>query len=262
VNCKERQDVIHGYLDGELDLVHNLAVEQHLQGCAACARSLQGQQALRKVMGSRSLYFEAPKGLEKRVRSAVRQASKADSPRWSWRWASTWSWPQVLTPLAAAAMVLMIAIPLLMRTSTEDRLNQEIVSAHVRSLMASHLTDVASSDQHTVKPWFNGKRPFSPPVTDLATQGFPLVGGRLDYVENHSVTALVYQHRNHFINLFIWPSTRVSSTAEQFRTQRGYNTIHWSQGGMEYWAVSDMNQGDLGRFVQLLRSGSPPPSAP
>ena len=261
MNCKETQEVIHGYLDDELDLVHNLAVEQHLKECAACAQSLQREQSLRKAMANRSLYFEAPKWLEKRVRSAVRQASKAES-HWSWGRAFTWGWPRVLVPLAAAAVVLLVTVPSLMRPSTEDRLSQEIVSAHVRSLMASHLTDVASTDQHTVKPWFNGKLPFSPPVTDLAAQGFPLIGGRLDYVENHPVAALVYQHRKHFINLFIWPSVRVSSTAEEFRKQQGYNSIHWSQGGMEFWAVSDMNQVDLGDFVQLLRKGSPPPSLP
>jgi anti-sigma factor RsiW len=253
MNCKETQEVIHGYLDAELDVVHNLTVEQHLQECAVCTRSFQGLVSLRKVMTSRSFYFEAPKELEKRLRSAVRQANKAESPRWSW----SWNWPRVLSPLAAATVVLLIAIPLVMRTSTEDQLSQEIVSSHVRSLMADHLTDVASTDQHTVKPWFNGKLPFSPPVTDPAAQGFPLIGGRLDYVENHPVAALVYQHRKHFINLFIWPSTRTSSTAEEPRTQQGYNTIHWSQGGMEYWSVSDMNQGDLGDFVQLVRGGSP-----
>jgi mycothiol system anti-sigma-R factor len=259
MNCKETQEVIHGYLDAELDVVHNLAVEQHLQKCASCARSFEAQQSLRTVIAGRSLYFEAPKGLEKRLRSAVRQANKAESPRWPWSW--SWNWPRALAPLAAAAVVLLIAMPLVMRTSTEDRLSQEIVSSHVRSLMASHLTDVASTDQHTVKPWFNGKLPFSPTVTDPAAQGFPLIGGRLDYVENHPVAALVYQHRKHFINLFIWPSTRTSSTAEEPRTQQGYNAIHWNQGGMEYWSVSDMNQGDLGDFVQLVRGGSPPPSS-
>jgi anti-sigma factor RsiW len=260
MNCKETQDVIHGYLDGELDVVHNLAVDHHLQECPACARSVLGQQSLRAVMADRSLYFEAPKGLEKRVRSAVRQASKAKSPRWSWRWSSAWGWPQVLGPVAAAAVVLLITMPFVMRTTTEDRLTQEIVSAHLRSLMAGHLTDVASTDQHTVKPWFNGKVPFSPPVTDPAAQGFPLIGGRLDYVENQPVAALVYQHLKHSINVFVWPSSRVSSTAEQFRTQRGCNTFHWSQGGMEYWAVSDMNQGDLRGFVQLVRGGTALPS--
>ena len=252
MNCKETQEVIHGYLDGELDVVHNLAVEQHLRECAACARSFQGQQSLRRAMSSGSLYFEAPKGLEKRLRSAVRQASKAES-RWSWRLPS--GWMRVLAPLTAAAVLCLIALPLVMRNS-EDQLSQEIVSSHVRSLMANHLTDVTSTDQHTVKPWFNGKVPFSPPVTDLAAQGFPLIGGRLDYVENHPVAALVYQRRKHFINLFVWPSSGGSSAAEEFGTQQGYNSIHWRQGGMQFWAVSDMNGGDLKEFAQLLRSGT------
>ncbi len=259
MNCKETQEIIHGYLDGELDPVHNLGVEQHLKDCPACARSYQGQQSLRKVMAGSSLYFEAPKVLEQRLRTAVRQASKAESPRWWWRWDMNWAWPRVLAPLAVAALVILIALPGIMRPSTEDRLTQEIVSGHLRSLMAGHLTDVASTDQHTVKPWFNGKLPFSPPVTDPAEEGFPLIGGRLDYV-NQPVAALVYQRRQHFINLFIWPSTGNSSTAEDLRAQRGDNVIHWSQGGMEYWAVSEVNQADLRDFVRLLREGSPPPS--
>jgi anti-sigma factor RsiW len=260
MNCKEATEAIHGYVDGELDVLHNRAVEQHLQECAACARSARGLQSLRTVMASPSLYFEAPQGLEKRVRSAVRQASKSEAPRWQWRWAE--GWLRSLVPLAAAAVVLLVALPLAMRTSTEDRLSQEIVSAHVRSLMASHLTDVASTDQHTVKPWFNGKLPFSPSVTDLAAQGFPLVGGRLEYVGNQPVAALVYQRRKHFINLFVWASTRSGSAGEKFATQRGYNVLHWSQSGMEYWAVSDVNEKDLRDFVQLVRGALPPPSSP
>jgi len=260
MNCKETQEVIHAYLDGELDPVHNVAIEQHLKDCAACARCYQGEQSLRKVMAGRSLYFEAPNGLEKRVRSVVRQASKAESSPWRWRWEGNWIWPRVLAPLAVAALAILIAVPILMHSSTEDRLTQEIVSGHLRSLMAGHLTDVASTDQHTVKPWFNGKLPFSPPVTDLAAQGFPLIGGRLDYVEYYQVAALVYQRHLHYINLFIWPSTRDSTTSEDFRTQQGCNVIHWSQGGMEYWAVSEVNRGDLRDFVQLVRGGSPTPS--
>jgi len=262
MNCKETKEVIHGYLDDELDPVNNLAIEQHLHECVACAHSYRQQQSLRKVMAGRSLYFDAPKRLEERVRSAVRQASKAESSRWRWRWDMNWAWPRVLAPLAVAALVMLIALPMVMRPSTEDRLTQEIVSSHVRSLMADHLMDVASTDQHTVKPWFNGKLSFSPPVIDPVGQGFPLIGGRLDYVENHPVAALVYQRRKHFINLFIWPSARNSSAAETFRTKQGYSTIHWSQGGMEYWAVSDVNKGDLRDFVQLLKSGASPPSPP
>ncbi len=257
MNCKETQEVIHAYLDGELDLVHNLAVEQHLQECAACARAYRGHQSLRTVVAGRSLYFEAPKALENRVRIAVRQASNAESPRWRWHWEGIWAWPRVL---AGTALVVLIALALIVRTSTEDRLTQEIISGHVRSLMASHLYDVASADPHTVKPWFNGKLPFSPPVTDPAAQGFPLVGGRLDYVENHPAAALVYQRRLHYINLFVWPSPGKPGTGEGFRTKQGYNVIHWSQVGMEYWAVSDVNQGDLREFVRLVREGSRPPS--
>jgi anti-sigma factor RsiW len=202
-------------------------------------------------MTSGNLYFEAPTDLSRRVRSAVRHASKAESARHPWRWFQGWT--RKLAPIAAAAVVLLIALPLALRTSTEDRVAQDVVSSHVRSLMASHLTDVASTDQHTVKPWFNGKLTFSPPVTDLAALGFPLTGGRLDYVDNHPAAALVYQHRKHFINLFIWPSARLSSSGEKFRTRQGYNTVHYSRDGMEFWAVSDMNQADLRDFARLVQ---------
>ena len=191
-------------------------------------------------------------------------ATRAGRRRLEFSWLSgfqwNWAWPRVLAPLAGAALVMLIALPIILHTSTEDRLTQEIVSGHVRSLMANHLTDIASSDQHTVKPWFNGKLPFSPPVTDLAAQGFPLIGGRLDYVEDHPVAALVYQRHKHFVNLFTWPSSRTSSTSGELRTRQGYNVIHWRQGGMEYWAVSDVGQDDLRDFVQLVREGAAPPS--
>ena len=149
--------------------------------------------------------------------------------------------------------MLLVALPWLTHPSTETRLAQEVVSAHVRSLLADHLTDVASTDQHTVKPWFAGKVTFSPPVTDLAAQGFPLVGGRLDVLEEQPVAVLIYQRRKHFINLFIWPSTRGASIRERTLAQRGYNLVHWTQGGMDCWAVSDVNRGDLQEFAQTLR---------
>jgi anti-sigma factor RsiW len=135
-----------------------------------------------------------------------------------------------------------------------DHITQEIISGHVRSLMADHLTDVASSDQHTVKPWFNGKLDFSPPVKDLSDHGFPLVGGRLDYLENRPVAALVYRHRKHFINLFIWPSAHGSDIGKKTLASDGYNLIHWEESGMVYWAVSDLNIGELQEFAQLIQN--------
>lgn len=257
MNCKDTEEVIHGYLDGELDLVRSLAVEQHLKDCPVCAAAHRERQSLRTAIARSSLYFEAPKRLEKRVRSALRQASsaeaRAEGPSWRWNWI----WLRLLTPLAATALVLLIALPLVTRHSAEDRLLEEIVSAHVRSLMAdtSHLTDVASSDQHTVKPWFTGKLPFSPPVTDLAAQGFALVGGRLDYIGDHPVAALVYQRRKHLINLFIWPEQ--AGSGHELRTRQGYKVIYWNQAGMAHWAVSDVNLGDLREFQRLVRGDSP-----
>jgi anti-sigma factor RsiW len=252
MNCKETEQIIQAYLDGELDLVRSLEVEQHLKECPVCAQAHREKQSLRTALAGGSLYFNAPKGLETRVRSLLGQTSKvepsADSGRRRWNW----TWPTFFAPLAAAALVLFIGLPMLTRRSAEDNLVQEVVSAHLRSLMAdtAHLTDVASSDQHTVKPWFAGKLPFSPPVIDLAAQGFPLVGGRLDYIGDHQAAALVYQRRKHLINLFLWPEQ--GDSKHELKTQQGYNVIHWNQGGMACWAVSDVNLGDLREFQGLL----------
>ena len=128
----------------------------------------------------------------------------------------------------------------------------ELVSSHVRSLQVDHLSDVVSSDQHTVKPWFNGKLDFSPPVIDLAAQGFPLVGGRLDYLDGHTVAVLIYRHKLHPINLYIWPSSDRNG-ALQVHGRQGYHLIHWVVGGMNYWAVSDLAANELEFYVNFLR---------
>jgi mycothiol system anti-sigma-R factor len=261
MNCQEMTEALHGYFDHELDPVRSLEAERHLKQCPACLQRYQQQQALRQVLAERSAYYEAPPALDQRVRAALRAASPAKAAPVRPSWDLSRLWLRWLAPAAVVALALLVALPWLLQPSGESRLAQNIVSAHARSLMAEHLTDVASTDQHTVKPWFNGKLTFSPPVTDLAAQGFPLVGARLDVLEEQPVAALVYQRHKHFINLFIWPTTRSGSTREKFLAQRGYNLAHWTQGGMDCWAVSDVGRGDLQQFANLVRGQTPAPDA-
>ena len=151
----------------------------------------------------------------------------------------------------------MMLVPFLRSPRVEDTLTRELISGHVRSLMANHLADVSSSDKHTVKPWFNGKLDFSPPVENLVEQGFPLVGGRLDYLDNRPVAALVYQRKKHFINVFIWPSTQSSETGTKPVTLQGYRLFQWVRSGMTFWAVSDLEESELQEFVRLLQKQVP-----
>jgi anti-sigma factor RsiW len=253
MSCTETEEVIHGYLDGELDLVRSLAVDQHLKDCPACTRAYRERQSLRTAMAGGPLYFEAPNSLKKRVHSAVRQASKVERRAEGRHWRWNWTWPSLVVPLGTAALVMAIALPLVMGNSPKDPQVEEILSAHVRSLMVDHLTDVASSDQHTVKPWFDGKVDFAPPVNNLADHGFPLAGGRLDYVDGRPVAALVYQRHKHFINLFIWPASSNSTSAEKLAVRQGYNLIHWNESGMTFWAVSDLNPAELSDFKQFIK---------
>jgi len=257
MSCDGTRTHFHAYLDGELDVLRSLEFEEHLNGCSACSGSLQEHQSLRTAISARSLYFSAPCGLEHKVLSAVRKAAASETSRPAWRWTWSWKWPVWLAPFAAAALVMVVTLHLWTQHWTEDQRVQEIISAHVRSLMVNHLTDVASSDQHTVKPWFNGKLNFSPTVIDPATEGFPLIGGRLDYVGDYPAAALVYQRRKHYINLFVSSSDQTATTKEDLLTRHGYTLRHWLQGGMEYWAVSDVNKSDLQQFVQLVRSEAP-----
>ena len=243
--AKERT-LLEAYVDGQLDLVTSLRIERHLAECEECAAAVRNHRALQSALGGESLSFEPPKDLESRVRAAVRRSAAPPRPArtFGWRWlAAAASLPSM--GVLAAALLLVVRGP-----SSRDLLNQEIVSAHVRSLMADHLTDVLSSDQHTVKPWFNGRLDFSPDVRDLAAEGYPLVGGRLDYVGGRGVAALAYQHRKHTINVFVWPEGRAGSGEA---STRGYNLIYWTASGNHYAAVSDLNIGELREFVSKLQ---------
>jgi anti-sigma factor RsiW len=250
LDCRETQTLIHGHVDGELDLIKSLEIEQHLQECPACAQSHASLLALRAAIRESAPYFQAPPGLARRVRSTVRRAGHAGrTPRM-----------RVGRLLAvAASMALIVAAGwglarVLSARHSDAPSIEELVASHVRSqMLPSHRFDVASSDPHTVKPWFQGKLDYSPPVKDLAVEGFPLVGGRLDYLHNRPVAALVYQRRKHPIDLFIWPSSPGSEAATTRVTRQGYHMVQWTQSGMTFWAVSDLNERELLEFVRFIQ---------
>ena len=248
MTCNETGNLLNAYVDGELDSAGSLAVESHVRGCASCSREVENVRALVSGIENGALRFKAPPHLKRNVQAAIRKANPtARSSFFQWRWVSV-----------AASAVLIVALTwtvTLRRTqsSEEAQLVDDIVSNHVRSMMANHITDVASSDSHTVKPWFGGKLDYSPPAKDLTEQGFRLIGGRLDYLENRPVAALVYQRSQHFINLFVWPSDRSTIKPEDQLSLQGYNVIHWTKSGMTYWLISELNLPELNECARLLK---------
>jgi anti-sigma factor RsiW len=250
VTCSELRPLLHGYMDGELDLVRHVEIEEHLRTCDACSQIYQAQLALRSALQSDELYFRAPAGLERKIRTAALRPER-------WSWVPGLQLPGWLGAAMAAAAVVVLAFfvsPMLSRRSQADRIAEDVVSAHIRSLMPGHLTDVPSSENHTVKPWFAGKLDFSPPVADLAAEGFPLVGGRLDYAADRPVAALVYRRGKHFINLFVWPSASAHESVEAADVRQGYNLLFWTRGQTNFWAISDVNRAELRQFTALVRA--------
>jgi anti-sigma factor RsiW len=242
--------LLHGYFDGELDLVSSLEVEEHLKTCPDCAQELRSQQTLRGALHSAGLYQRAPQRLHARIQHEFGSSPQTKSAT---RRGHTLEW---LALAAAVAIVALTGVRIFtggfgMR-SAEDLVAQEVLESHVRSLQLGHLTDVTSTDQHTVKPWFDGKIDFAPPVNDFAAQGFPLIGGRLDYLDRHNVASLVYQRRKHLINVFIWPDETRSDQAPRAEIIDGYHLVHWRKSGMNFWLISDVSDDDEKQLVALL----------
>jgi len=261
LTCELTQRYVPGYLDGELDLVHTIEMESHLKVCPACEQELESLKALRAAMQRNSLAYAAPEVLRERIQASLRASSRADvqEGRMKWWWPSLNVW-QLAGAFAVLALISVTGWQLTARLrapSSDQRLAAEVFESHVRSLEASHLMDVVSTDQHTVKPWFDGKLDFSPPVEDLASDGFPLVGGRLDYLEGREVAALVYQRRKHIINVFVWPNPGEANSTQTIESRQGYNIMKWSRGGFQFWAVSDVASPDLVEFVRLLQGRAP-----
>src|SRR5439155_24852604 len=163
-------------------------------------------------------------------------------------WETSWNWLALAAAIIFAAIIALTLVPLLQRPGADQFLATQLIASHVRSLMASHLTDVASSDQHTVKPWLDTKLDFAPPVVDLSSEGFPLIGGRLDYLDNRPAAVLIYQRRKHFINLFVWPAESNATRSTKAISRQGYQLLHWVDSDFNYWAVSDVNANDLQTF--------------
>jgi len=266
MTCDTARALIHGYADGELGLERSLEVEAHIADCAACSAALREIRVLRSALRSGAVTFSAPDALQAKIHHAIDggrrppRTSRRDS---TMRTAPTLRLSYRLSGAIAAAAVLMIIVILggLHRfdSSSDDLIGSEIVASHVRSLMADHLADVISTNQHTVKPWFDGKIDFAPTVDDFAAQGFPLTGGRLDYADGRPVAALVYRRNKHIINLFTWPIHDASESGPRTEQREGYNIVHWNKGGMAYWAVSDVNGAELMDFATLVRNDEPKP---
>lgn len=239
---------VDAYLDGELAASDALDLEAHLGGCPTCGRFRDDRLALRKAIAARMPRLEAPEFLRARVRSALREAAgPAPARRPASLLASRW--------LAFAATIAVVAIGswrLAVVQTASSTLADEVLASHVRSLMPGHLSDVVSSDQHTVKPWFDGKLDFSPPVHDFSGRGYPLLGGRLDYLNGRPVAALVYGRRRHIINVFVWPAAGAEGVARPVE-RRGYHILHWSTPDLAYWVASDLGLSELTDFAGLLR---------
>jgi anti-sigma factor RsiW len=249
MTCQEAKPLIHAFADGELDFTKSLEMESHLRECQACALAQKEIRGLGRLMKDASFRFTPSARFENRLRSAVRREANEKPVTQSW-----WRWSMAAASVAVIALAIWAVFVILNRPASDTLVAQEVVASHVRSLMAQHLMDVPSSDQHTVKPWFDGKLDFSPPVKDLSQQGFELKGGRLDYIDNRSVAALVYQRRQHLINVFVWPARSGSRSATQASVSQGYNLIRWNSAGMQWWAISDLNLAELQDFVQRLQN--------
>lgn len=246
MDCKQVLELLPAHMDRELSVRESIEIDMHLSGCAACQAEYAKQRAVRAAVSRHASYFPAPGDLESRIKAALPSPDRIPRRKRAWNWFNAGAALVAVTAIAWSVN-LYLALP-----TANDRLAEEVVSEHVRSLMLNHVTDVPSSDRHTVKPWFAGKLDFSPPVHDLAAEGFPLVGGRLDYLDRRPVAALVYRYRQHWINLFVLPASAGQEATPQSRSQQGYHLAYWTHAGMAYWAVSDVEPAELGRFRDLV----------
>jgi anti-sigma factor RsiW len=242
--CVDQELILGGLVDGELDAANVAMVEAHVARCEGCREELERLQALRNLIRSEGVRHEAPKALMNRIAAMPELAPKAANDNRILRW---------LGPGAVGALAASLAMLTLIPPGTQSVVDQQLVSSHVRSLQPGHLTDVQTTNQHIVKPWFNGRIDFSPPVPELADQGFPLAGGRLDSIDGKTVAAIVYHRRLHTVNLFVWPA---KDGADRSFVKDGFAVTEWSRNGLRYAAVSDIPPAELREFHKLFEQRS------
>jgi anti-sigma factor RsiW len=245
MTCDEAEILLHALIDGELDAGHACEVEAHIASCPRCAAQFEAYREMSKAVAGAGLRYAAPPPLRRRIEASLPQA-QMPSRRAVLRGFAMGS--------AASAIAATGLVAIILRNDDAQRIESEIVSAHLRSLQAGHLTDVLSTDQHTVKPWFNGKLDVSPPVVDLTAQGFTLIGGRLDYVDARAIAAIVYRRRAHLINLFVSQTASTERQSAKMETIQGFNIRRWSDRGLNYWAVSDLAKDELAEFGDKFES--------
>jgi len=253
VDCTEARDLIGPYLDGELDAGRAVALEHHLAGCAECTKALAAAEALKAALRDKLPYRAAPPALRAALGgNAAEPGARRAMPQWM-RLAASFV---LVAGLSSAATY--YATP-----HGGNLVADEVFASHVRGLLSERrMIDVASSDEHTVKPWFDSHVDFSPPVKDLTTDGFPLLGGRTDYIAGRTVAALLFRHRQHVITLFVWPSSAAASGLETLE-RRGDHLVHWDENGMAFWAISDVDEAALVDFARRYRAAPtlPEPAA-
>ena len=246
MHCTACRELIHAYVDGELDAPKRDEVAEHIHACAACHGISSRFTTLRATIKAGATRYPAPDRLRWRVQQMVHAVGGRSERRRN----VIWSWLNAGVTFAAAASLAYSVVLYQAMPSDMQRLTEEVVTNHTRAVTVNHLADVASSDQHTVKPWFADKLDFAPPVLNEVTPGFTLIGGRLEFIAERRVAALAYRARGHIINLYIWPDKSTREPPAGMTSVRGYQHIQWARSGMHFWAVSDLNARDLSEFQQ------------